>query len=105
LSETEFIVLFTIADRVLDGRARIMRRFKGDDCELYDRICQVAGVERSGLKDVLARLAARGLDVRVVYKHDRNGRPIYACKGHAMDFRFPDLPASVRLAEPAEACG
>lgn len=108
LTDKEFVVLFSIADRVIDERTRLMRRFKGDDCELYDRLCQIAGVGTEGLKKVLQRLAGRGLDVRVVWKYDRNGEPVYAAKGHAMDFRLPKLPASVGIPSAEggiESCG
>ncbi|WP_141576170.1 hypothetical protein [Actinomadura sp. WMMA1423] len=102
LSDKEFAVLLTIADRVLDERARDMRRFKNDDCDLYDRLCQVAKVSPQGLKKILQRLAERGLDVRVVWKRDKNGDPVYAAKGHAMDFRLPELPAFARIVAAEE---
>lgn len=105
LTQAEFAVLVTIADRVLDEKTRLMRRFKGDDCELHERLCQVAGVDQGSLKKVLQKLAARGLEVRVEIKKDVLGRPVYACKGRAMDFRFPELPASVSLVPHTEACG
>lgn len=97
LTVAEFAVLVAIADRVLDEKTRLMWKFKGDEGELHDRICEVAGVSKSSLKDVLARLAARGLDVRVVQGKDKNGAPIYATKGNPMQFRFPELPAMVGL--------
>lgn len=97
ISDKEFIVLIAIADRVLDERSRMMRRFKGDDCELYERLCQIAGVTQQGLKKILQRLYERGLEVRVVYKYGLSGEPIYACRGHAMDFRLPELPAVIGL--------
>lgn len=105
LTEAEFIVLITIADRVLDEDTRLMKRFRGDNCELHDRICQVVGVNKENLKKILQRLAARGMEVRVEITRDRAGRPVYACRGHAMDFRFPHLPPSVQLPAIEEACG
>lgn len=105
LTQAEFIVLAAIADRVLDEKTRLMRRFKGDDCDLHERICQVAGLNSASLKKVLQKLAARGLDVRVEIGKDAIGRPLYACKGRAMSFQFPELPASVTLAPVSQACG
>mgnify|MGYP001952503064 CR=1 FL=1 len=74
-----------------------MVRFKSDDCKLRERLCQVAGVNSDTLKDVLQRLAERGLEVRVELGRDRNGRPYYARRGRDMEFKLPRFPASVRL--------
>lgn len=103
IGDKELIVLLAIADRTMQ-RGALMQRFKRDDCDLYDRLCRITGLNRGGLKELLKRMAARGLEVRVVFRHDKNGEPVYACKGHSMDFRLPDLPASVQFGD-AEACG
>ncbi|WP_149264251.1 hypothetical protein [Actinomadura sp. K4S16] len=99
VGDNEALVLITIADRVLSEETREMRRFKGDQCSLHQRICRVLGVTPKGLRPVLQKLARRGLEVRVEIGRDRLGRPIYARRGHAMGFRLPELPASVRLPE------
>jgi hypothetical protein len=106
LTDKEFIVLHAIADRVLDHEGtRMMRKFHGDDCELRERICQVARLDNRGLKEVLGRLTARGLDVKVVLRKDQNGNPIYATRAEPMQFRFPELPTVVWIPRVVEACG
>lgn len=108
LSPKARIVLLTIADRVMDTRTRRMRHFKGDDCTLHERLCQVADVSPEGLKKILQELAARGLEVRVQITRDgepmfdKAGRPVYACRGHAMEFALPELPAMVQLVAPVD---
>lgn len=106
LTDKEFIVLYVIADRVWDDDVtRMMRKFNGDDCELRDRICQVAKLDSRGLKAVLGRLTARGLDVKVILRKDTNGNPIYATRGEPMQFRFPDLPTVVWIPRVVDAYG
>lgn len=108
LSPKARIVLLTVADRVMDTRTRQMRRFKGDDSTLHERLRQVADVSPEGLKKIFQELAARDLEVRVqIHKDgkpmfDKAGRPVYACRGHSMDFRLPDLPAFARLPLPVD---
>lgn len=104
LSPKARIVLLAVADRVMDSRTRRMRRFKGDDCTLHERLCQVADVSPQALKKICQELADRGLEIRVQAvvdgrpRVDNSGRPLYACRGHAMEFRLPELPAMTRLA-------
>jgi len=105
LTLAEFAVLFAIADRVLDERERTMRKFHGDDCELRERICQIAKLDNRGLKEVLGRLTARGLDVKVVLRKDKNGNPIYATRSEPMQFRFPVLPTIAWLPRVVDGCG
>lgn len=105
LTLAEFAVLTAIADRVLNESTRMMQKFNGDDCELHDRICQIAKLDKRSLKDVLARLATRGLEVRVVLGKDKNGAPMYATKARPMQFRFPELPAMAWIPKVVEACG
>lgn len=103
LTDKEFIVLYVIADRVWDDDiTRMMRKFNGDDVELRERICQIAKLDDRGLKAVLGKLTARGLDVKVVLRKDKNGNPIYATRGEPMQFRFPELPVVAWLPQP---CG
>ncbi len=107
LSPKARIVLLTVADRVMDTRTRQMRRFKGDDCTLHERLCEVADVKPEGLKKIFQELAARGLEVRVQIHRDgkplfdKAGRPVFACRGHAMEFRLPELPAMTQVPMPA----
>jgi hypothetical protein len=60
------------------------------------------------LKKIFQELAARGLEVRVQIRKDgkplfdKAGRPVYACRGHAMDFALPELPAMVQLILPVD---
>lgn len=108
LSPKARLVLLTIADRVLDMNTRQMRHFKRDDCSLHERLRQVADVSPEGLKKIFQELAERDLEVRVQIIRkgrpftDKAGRPVYACKGHSMEFRLPDLHAMTQLAMPVD---
>lgn len=103
MTTSERLVLIAIADRVLDEENRMMRRFATDNCNLHERLCQIVGGD---IKDALQRLADRGLEVRVEWRKDKHGNPVYAGRGHAMEFR---LPVFLRVAIPErtdiEACG
>jgi hypothetical protein len=56
------------------------------------RVCEDLGMPSGTLGNMLARLAARGLELRVPIGKDKNGRLVFAAKGHAVDFLFPALP-------------
>lgn len=96
LTVAERMVLVTIAERA-NEKTRMMWRHRSDDVSLSERIREVVGVSRQNLTKVFNRLAERGLEVRVQVGTTDAGKPVFAHKGHATDFRLPDLPASVRL--------
>ena len=94
----ERTVLLIVAERS-NEKTREMWRYKTDEATSFEYICQVAGIDRSGLTKALRKLAVRGFEVRVPLDFDRNGRPIFAFKGAAMKFALPPLPPSVELPE------
>ena len=75
------------------------------------RVCEDLGITAGSLGNILAKLAARGLELRVPIGEDKRGRLVYAAKGHAVDYLFPVLsPRSAKgpladgplVAEPAD---
>jgi hypothetical protein len=96
LTAAERVVLLVIAERSSEA-TRGMWRHKVDDVSLSERIREATGVSRQNLTKVFNRLAERGLEVRVQVGARDSGKPVFAHKGHATDFRLPDLPASVQL--------
>jgi hypothetical protein len=92
MTAVERLILLAIAEqsRVADR----MRMIDGD--EMMRRSC----VETArGLAHALARLAERGLEVRVPLGRDKRGAPVYAVTGQARLFKLPHLkpaPADCR---------
>ncbi|MFI6909693.1 hypothetical protein ACIBKY_51120 [Nonomuraea sp. NPDC050394] len=102
LTGAERLVLMLIAERSHKVTRRMLwhrgdRRDDGSKITLTETLQARAGLGERGLSDVLQRLARRGLEVRVAVGEDRRGRPVFARRGHAVDYRVPELPASVRL--------
>lgn len=98
LTVAERAVLLTIAERS-NEKNREMWRHRGDTLTLFERICKVTGMDRSGLTKALRRLAAHGVEVRVQIGTTKAGAPVFAHRGTAMRFHLPELPASVQLPE------
>lgn len=98
LTVAERMVLVTIAERA-NEKNREMWRHRGDDVTLFERICEVTGMDRGGLTKALRRLAAHDVEVRVQIGKTKSGAPVFAYRGVAMRFALPDLPASVALPE------
>lgn len=96
LTPNERFVLMLIAERAHE-KTREMWRHKIDDETLAERIAGSIGVTQKALGDVLARLGARGLEVRVPIGTDKKGRTVFATRGKATAFRLPELPASMAL--------
>ncbi|MEU9888656.1 hypothetical protein [Sphaerisporangium sp. NPDC051011] len=101
LTQAERLVLLVIAERA-NEQTRVMWRHKGDAENLIDRIAGAVGVSVKSVGAVFGRLAKRGLEVRVPFGEDRNGRPVYATSGRAERFLLPALPAMHPLPERPE---
>lgn len=54
-------------------------------------LCQRARLKPSSVRAALAKLAARGYEFRVVHGYGKDGRPVFAAKGHATDYVVPDM--------------
>ena len=96
LTPNERFVLVLIAERA-HQKTRDMWRHKSDDETLAERMAGCLGITQKALGDILARLAGRGLEVRVPLGVDKKGRVMFATRGRATQFRLPELPASVSL--------
>jgi hypothetical protein len=105
LTVAERAVLLVIAERANEKDNRKMWWHRGDDCTLFELICEVTGMDRSGLTKVLKKLAAHGVEVRVQIGTTKAGGPVFAHRGVAMRFRLPALPASVTLPERVDERG
>ncbi|MFG1709202.1 hypothetical protein ACFLIM_39030 [Nonomuraea sp. M3C6] len=95
-------VLFIIAERANKTTRRMLwhrgdRREDGTKITLTETLLIRTGLGTRGLSEALQRLAARGIEVRVQIDTDSLGRPVFARRGHAVDYRLPPLPASVEL--------
>jgi hypothetical protein len=55
-------------------------------------VCADMGITLGSLGNILAKLAARGLELRVPIGTDKRGRRVYAANRHAVDYLFPVLP-------------
>jgi hypothetical protein len=54
-------------------------------------VCEELAITPGTLGNILAKLAGRGFELRVPIGNDRRGRPLFAVKGHAVDYMFPLL--------------
>jgi hypothetical protein len=63
------------------------------------RLCEETGLTPEGLSKVLKRLAGRGYEMRVVHGYGKDGRPVFAARGHTTDYRVPLL-----LPRPENPC-
>ncbi|MEV0149716.1 MULTISPECIES: hypothetical protein [unclassified Nonomuraea] len=95
-------MLFVIAERAHKATRRMLwhrgdRRDDGTKITLTETLQMRTGLGARGLSESLQRLAARGVEVRVQIDTDSLGRPVFARRGHAVDYYLPRLPASVEL--------
>jgi hypothetical protein len=49
-------------------------------------------IKPDGVTAVLARLAKAGCELRIPIGKDKNGKPVFAAKGHGIDFELPEFP-------------
>ncbi len=87
LGSPERLVLVVIAENVRDGDPQRMT-WPGFDAAVLARR---SGLGARGLRQVLARLAEHGMEVRVPLGTDKNGEPVYAVPGKASRYRLPTL--------------
>jgi len=85
MTPAERLVLVAIAEET---------RSAGDVVKIPgSRMRRRAKLGERGLRDVLTRLAKRGIEVRVPLGADRRGQPIYAVPGEVPKYRLPAFPA------------
>lgn len=83
LTHGELVVALMIADDANDGT-----RLSWIDQEL---LCARARMSDRGVRNCLQGLGARGLEFRVARGLDKTGRPVYAARGHSVDYLVPDF--------------
>jgi hypothetical protein len=63
-------------------------------------LCARARLKASSVRAALTKLAARGYEFRVIHGYARDGRPVFAVKGRALDFVVPDMIQGARIPAP-----
>lgn len=86
LAPGEQAVALVLADICMDETGK-----PPQNMDASKRVCEDLGISRGTLGNILARLAAKGLELRVPIGKDKHGRSVYAAKGHSVDYRFPLL--------------
>src|SRR5690554_2271614 len=84
----------------LDPTARAVLAVIADDANERTRISRIpmdllmhrSGVGRDALKKVFQRLSRAGYEIRIPVGTDALGRPIYAMRGRATQYRIPVFP-------------
>lgn len=94
LTSGELVVAWVIADDASDDTRQSWIR--------NDELCFRTRMGPSGVRAALGKLAARGLEFRVIHGYDRRGNPVYAAKGHSVDYLVPDF---FRAATPVSPSG
>lgn len=83
LTSGELVVAWVIAD---DANDRTRRSWIP-----LPLLCARARLKPPGVRAALAKLARRGYEFRVIHGYGKDGRPVYAVKGHATDYVVPDM--------------
>jgi predicted Fe-S protein YdhL (DUF1289 family) len=81
LAPAELLVLLVLADAATDETRRTSRSI--------EELARWTRLKKDSVSKVLRRLAARGLEVRVVRAHTAAGRPVFAYCGFANDYMIP----------------
>lgn len=56
-----------------------------------EQICEETGYTPKSLSDVLLRLSRHGYEMRIPHGTGKDGRPVYASRGHGTDYTVPIL--------------
>lgn len=79
----ELVVAWVIAD---DANDNTRRSFISNE-----ELCRRARLKQSSVRAALAKLADRGFEFRVSCGKGKDGRDVYATKGHPAEYYVPDL--------------
>lgn len=82
-SQSEYIVALLIAD---DANDQTRQSFIANPL-----LCMRTRLSERGLRQALHGLAASGYEFRVCHGYGKDGRPVFAAKSHAVDYRVPDM--------------
>ncbi len=91
LAPTERFVLVAIAEQA-NAKTRQAWQESGNGGRRRWNLAEAVGLSPTGLRDVLQRLAKRGLEVRVPLSKDSKGRVVYAVHGRQTTYRLPGFP-------------
>lgn len=83
LPKAALAVALVIADDARDETRR-----SGIALEL---LCWRARLSERGVRDALQALAGTGYEFRIPVTYDKHGQPVFATKGHAVDYLVPDV--------------
>jgi hypothetical protein len=83
LTSGELVVALMIAD---DANDRSRRSWIP-----LPLLCARARLKPSSVRAALSKLAARGYEFRVIHGYGKDGRPMFAVRGHTTDFVVPDM--------------
>ena len=97
LSPGELVVAWVIADDARDS-TRVSWISNAE-------LCRRSRMKPSGVRAALGRLAARGYEFRAIHGYRKDGRPVFAAKGHAADYLVPDMLKGAVSAAPLAAGG
>ena len=93
-SSSELVVALIIADDANDAT-----RYSWIPLQL---LCQRTRLKASSVRGVLAKMASSGFEFRVVHGYGKDGRPVFAAKGHAVDYVVPDMVKGAEVTAPYE---
>jgi hypothetical protein len=93
----ERLVALMIADHADDNTRKAIRLpvagyRRERDGRWVDGLTDRTGLSAAGVSKALQRLAARGFEFRIPISVGKDGRPVFAAKGHALDFAVPAIP-------------
>lgn len=98
LTPTDRAVLLLIAQRAHDQTREAWTRHRDDDGRDLERhdprrwdLGELSGLGQIGLRKALQRLAAAGVELRMVVGKGSDGRPMYARRGMQVTYRLPTL--------------
>lgn len=86
-------------DQTRAGWIPISGRWRGDDW--HDGLSERSGLKPDSVRKVLQQLGQKGYEFRVPIGAGKDGRLVYAAKGHSLDFRVPEFLPRPRPERPA----
>jgi len=91
-SASELVVAWVIADDANDDT-----RVSWIQLPL---LCSYSRLAPSSVRAALAKMGAGGYEFRIVHGYGKDGRPMFATKGHAVDYLVPDMLKGASLLAP-----
>jgi hypothetical protein len=82
-SQSELVVAWVIADDANDDTRQSWIALA--------LLCAYSRLTERGVRAALHRMASGGHEFRVIHGYGKDGRPVFAAKGHAVDYLVPDM--------------